>query len=45
MSEGNALLSSLPTLTPPEGHTPEAVSTQAVWDVPEVKAKDRKSVV
>lgn len=35
----HALIASLPALTPPEGHTPEAVSVQAVWDAPAVKAK------
>lgn len=29
---GSALLNSLPTLTPPPGHTPAAVNISAVWD-------------
>lgn len=36
---GNALIDSLPALTPPEGHTPEPVAAVAVWDGAEEKAK------
>lgn len=36
---GHALVESMPALTPGEGHTPEPVAANAVWDVPGTKAK------
>jgi hypothetical protein len=36
---GNALVDSLPRLTPEGGHTPEAVEATAVWDAQQQKAK------
>ena len=35
----HALVESMPALTPGEGHTPDAVAADAVWDAPATKAK------
>lgn len=35
----DALLDSLPSLTPPAGHTPDAVTLQGSWNVAEAKAE------
>jgi hypothetical protein len=34
-----ALVATLPALTPPDGHTPEPVAVEAVWDAPAAKAR------